>query len=88
MELLIGEIPDARREPETQPVASSEHLVRETLGVREVLLYVQIGLVVEEAVKYMGSVADSGVDHLDIERGVLVGDVSVEGQPGLAAIMA
>ena len=50
------------------------------------LLDAKVGLVVEQAVEHVRGVTDRGVDDLGMERGVLVGDVRVEGRAGIVPV--
>jgi hypothetical protein len=82
----VGQVPDPGREPEAQEVAQREDMVGEAGRVRVMLLDPQVGLVVEQAVQDVRGIADRGVDHLGVERGILVGDVRVEGHARLGAV--
>ena len=57
-EPLVGQVADARREPEAQEVAQGEDVVGESAGVRVVLLDAKVGLVVEQAVEHVRGVTD------------------------------
>ena len=85
-EPLVGQVADARREPVAQEMAQREDVVGESAGVRVMLLDAKVGLVVEQAVEHVRGVADRGVDDLGMERGVLVGDVRVEGRAGIVPV--
>ncbi len=79
-EPLVGQVADPRRESVAQEMAEGEDMIGEPAGVRVMLLDAKVGLVVEQAVEHVGGVADRGVDDLGMERGILVGDVRVEGR--------
>ena len=64
-----------------------EGLVGEPSGVRVVLGYTEVRLVVGEPVENVGGVADGGVYDLRVERGVLVGDVGAEGDSAVPAVL-
>ena len=61
-------------------------VIGEACRVGVVFLDAQVGLVVQQAVKYIGRVAHADIDHLGVERRVLVGYMGVEGSPRAAAI--
>jgi hypothetical protein len=61
-------------------------MIGKSAGVRVMLLNAKVGFVVEQAVEHVGGVADRGVDDLGMERGVLVGDVRVEGRARIVSI--
>jgi hypothetical protein len=67
-------------------VANTEHGTRDATGVGVVLFYRQSGVVIEQPVEAMRSLAGVRRDHLRIERPELVGDVSVEQDARLVAM--
>ena len=55
-------------------------------SVGVVLLDSQVGLVVKQPVENVRRIPNGGIDDLGMERGVLIGDVSVEGDAGCPLI--
>src|SRR5215212_11420360 len=72
------EASDARREAEAEQMTHREDLGCVAFRVDAVLVHVQIGLVVEEALEDMGRVLDARVYDPGVEGRVLVGDMRVE----------
>jgi hypothetical protein len=83
---LVGKIGNSWRKFEAQHVAEREDLVGEPGGVGVVLFDAQLGFVIQKAIEHMGRVADIGVDHLGVERRVLIGQMGIEQDAGLAAV--
>ena len=86
VELGVAQVADARREAEAQEVHQREDVIREPCRVGVVLLDAQVGFVVQQAVKHVGRIAHADIDHLGVERRVLVGDVGVKSPPWAAAV--
>jgi len=80
------QVADARREAEAQQVHQGEDMIGEARRVGVAFLDAQVGLVVQQAVEYIGRVAHADINHLGVERRVLVGYMGVEGSPRAAAI--
>jgi hypothetical protein len=74
----------AKRKP--KQVHQGEDVIGEPCRVGVVLLDAQVGFVVQQAVEHVGRVAHADIDHLGVERRVLVGDVGVESPPWAAAV--
>ena len=53
-EALVGQVTDARREPEAQQVHQSENVIGETSRVGVVLFNPKVGLVIKEAIEHVG----------------------------------
>ena len=64
-----------------------ENVIGEARRVGVMLLDPQVGLVVQQAVEHVGRVAHADVDHLGVERRVLVGDVGIESPSWTAAVL-
>ncbi len=64
----------------------SENVVGEAGCVGVMLLDVQIRLVIEQTVEYIGGIPDADVDHLCVVRRELIGEMSVERPTRLSAI--
>ena len=86
IELGVAQVTDARREAKTQQVHQRENVIGEARRVGVVLLDPQVGFVVQQPVEYIGRVAHADIDHLGVERCVLVGDVGVERPAWAAAV--
>ena len=56
-------------------------------GIGVVLFNAQLGFVIQQAVENVGRVTHVGVDDLGIERRVLIGQMGVEQDAGLAAVL-
>lgn len=83
---LVGQVADTRREPESQQVHQSEHVIRKTRRIGIVFLDAKIGFMVQEAIKHIGRIPDADIDDLRMKRRVLIGHVRVEENAGVAAI--
>ena len=86
VELGVAQVAYTRREAEAQEVHQREDVIGETCRVGVVLLDAQVGFVVQQAVEDVGRIAHTDVDHLGVERRVLVGDVGIERPPRTAAV--
>ena len=83
---FVGQITDARGELESKWVKQCKDVVGEAGRIGVVLLDSELGFVVEEPVEHMSGVAHIGVDHLGVERRVLVGQMGIEQDARLAAV--
>jgi hypothetical protein len=77
-QLRIADIPDARREPETEQVTQPEYVVGETSSVGVVFLNSQVGFMVKQTVENMRRIPNGGVNEFGVKWRVLVRDVSVK----------
>jgi hypothetical protein len=82
----VLQVADARREPVAEERHHPEDMVGHAARIDRVLLGRQAGLVVEQAVEDVRSLAGGRGDHLGVERSVLVGDVSIEAHARLVAM--
>jgi hypothetical protein len=67
-------------------MAQREDMVGEAGGVGVMLLDAEVGLVVEQTIEHVRGVTDRGVDDLGMERGILVGDMRVEGRARIVSV--
>nr|QIQ10641.1 hypothetical protein HKOLGJPJ_00042 [uncultured bacterium] len=86
VELSVAQVADARRETEAQQVHQPEDVIGEARCIGVVLLNAQVGFVVQQAIEHVGRVTHADIDHLGVERRVLVGDVGVKGPSWATAI--
>jgi hypothetical protein len=77
-EALVSQIADARGEAEAQRGHQGNDVIGEAGRIGIVLLDPQVGLVVQQTVQDVCSVAHRGADDLYVERRVLIGDVRVK----------
>jgi hypothetical protein len=86
VEFLVGEIANARREPEPEQMHKSKQMIGETSRISVVLLDSEIRLMIEQAIQYVSGIAHRGMDRLDVIRRILIGKVTVESYPWFTAI--
>src|SRR5215468_6847994 len=67
-------------------MTKSKDVIRETGRVSIVFFNFQIGFVIKQPVKHVGGIAYGRVDHLGVERRVLIGNMSIEKHAGFNAI--
>src|SRR5439155_26258622 len=82
------QIGDSRRELEPEQGAEGEDMVGITAAIGMVAAGHDLALVVEQPVKDMRGFAGGRRNHLGGERGVAVGEVRVELDPGFIAVMS
>ena len=89
VELAVLEIFDARREPKAEQVAKAEDVVCRAGGVGVVLGDAQVGLVrvVHQAVQHVRRLTDRRGDDLSVEGVVAPGDVRVDHEPRVDAVL-
>jgi hypothetical protein len=83
VELPVFQITNPRRETETEQSAQAKNMVTRATGIRIVLLDGKA----KRAIDDVGRLAGGRGDHLGVVRAVLVGDMGVEGDARLVAVM-
>lgn len=80
-----GDVGDARREAKAEHVTECEDMIGDATPIGMVAFDREIGTVMEQAVEDMHRFAGTGRYDPGMERRVMVGDVRVEGDGGIAA---
>ena len=88
VKLAILQILDPGREPVSQQMAKTEHVIRRSCGVGVVLGDAEIGLVrvMVQPVEHIGRFAHRRRNDTRVERSIMAGDVRVDDRAGVDAI--
>lgn len=87
MELPVLEIAQPRRKTLSDQSEEGKYMIARTSGIGKVLLDLQDGVVVEQAVENIGCLALGRADRQNAEIAVQIGKVAVKFRAWLAAIM-
>ena len=83
----VLQVRNARRELEAEQGAEGEDMIGIAAAIGVVAADRDLALVIEQPVEHMQRLAGGRRDHLGVERRVAVGEVRVELEPGLIAVM-
>lgn len=87
MQPALADIGNARREAEAEQMAKREHMIGDAASIGVVIGDREIGGMMEEPVQDVRRLAGGGGDDLGVEGRIAVGDVGVEGDGRLRALV-
>lgn len=86
VEFLVGQIPNAGREFESQQVHEGKDVIGKASSIGVMFFEAELASVLEQTVEDISGIAHIGVDDVGVKRCVLVADVGVEKAAWIAAI--
>ena len=87
IELEFVEPTNARCKPKSEQMTKRKDVVGESFGIGGVLVNVELGIVVQQAIEHVGGFANTSRDDLRVEGRMLIGHVGVEGDARFLSII-